>query len=157
MTLTFALQNVNSCSTIYYLSPGQIWEKSDKKWLRNCRNADSGKEIKRKKEKTTQQQKGLPTLSADLKYTKATPTLQNTPDGWFEEGNNLIVGNIKGFIFYLCPMTLKIYRCHLLVIRSVRTKFDGHSWNGQSVSCLQGLTTMCSVWPRPLTPDLENQ
>ena len=30
-------------------------------------NADSGKEIKEKKEKTTQQQKGLPTLSADLK------------------------------------------------------------------------------------------
>ena len=37
-------------------------------------NADSGKEIKEKtkkinkKEKTTQQQKGLPTLSADLNY-----------------------------------------------------------------------------------------
>ena len=29
-------------------------------------NADSGKEIKEKKKKTTQQQKGLPTLSADL-------------------------------------------------------------------------------------------
>ena len=38
-------------------------------------NADSGKEIKEKinkKEKTTQQQKGLPTLSADLKKTKKT-------------------------------------------------------------------------------------
>ena len=32
------------------------------------RNADSGKEIKEKKEKTTQQQKGLPILSADLNY-----------------------------------------------------------------------------------------
>ena len=25
------------------------------------------------------------------------------------------------------------------------------------LSCLQGLTTMCSEWPWPLTPDLENQ
>ena len=30
-------------------------------------NADSGKEKKKNKEKTIQQQKGLPTLSADLK------------------------------------------------------------------------------------------
>ena len=33
-------------------------------------NAVSGKEKKRKKEKTIQQQKGLPTLSADLKKGK---------------------------------------------------------------------------------------
>ena len=43
-------------------------------------NADSGKEIKEiknkkinKKEKTTQQQTGLPTLSADLNYTFINP------------------------------------------------------------------------------------
>ena len=32
--------------------------------------------------------------------TRATPTLQYTPDGWMKEGNNIIIGNIKGFTLF---------------------------------------------------------
>ena len=44
-------------------------------------NADSGKEIKNKKEKTIQQQKGLPTLSADLNCGLSVPDLDMSV--WF--------------------------------------------------------------------------
>ena len=46
------------------------YEKDPMKMAEKSQNADSGKEIKGKKnrkEKTIQQQKGIPTLSADLK------------------------------------------------------------------------------------------
>ena len=67
--LTSAPINIYSCSTSYYLSSGQIWERYDEKWQRNRRTQIVGKKNKNNnnnKEKTIQQQKGLPTLSADL-------------------------------------------------------------------------------------------
>ena len=68
--LTFAPINVYSCFTSYYLSTGQIWERLDEKWQRNRRTQIVGKNKRKinKKEKTTQQQKCLPTLSADLNF-----------------------------------------------------------------------------------------
>ena len=42
------------------------YERSDEKWQRNRRTQLVEKKKKNNKEKTIQQQKGLPTLSADL-------------------------------------------------------------------------------------------
>ena len=46
------------------------YERDPMKMAEKSQNAVSGKEKKRKKEKTIQQQKGLPTLSADLNNVK---------------------------------------------------------------------------------------
>ena len=45
--LTFAPIKVYSCSTSYYLSTGQIWERLDEKWRRNHRTQIVGKKKKR--------------------------------------------------------------------------------------------------------------
>ena len=64
--------NLYSSSTSHYLSTGKIRKRSDDKWQRNRRTqvAMKKKSKKRKnlwkKEKTLQQQKGLPTMSADI-------------------------------------------------------------------------------------------
>ena len=64
--LTFVPTNVYSCCTPYYILTGQIWDRSDNKSQRNRRTHIVGKKLKKNKEKPIQQQKGLPTLSADL-------------------------------------------------------------------------------------------
>ena len=51
----------------------------------------------------------------------------------------------------LWPLTLKINRVRPLVISSKCTKLKVLAGTVQSVSCLQGLTTSCYVWPWPLT------
>ena len=49
--LTSAPINVYSCSTSYYLSTGQIWERYDEKWQRNRRTQIVGKKNKNKNKK----------------------------------------------------------------------------------------------------------
>ena len=72
MTLAFDLR-APKCIQLFYKLLSTNWPNIREircKMAEKSQNADSGKEIKgkkiNKKEKTTQQQKGLPTLSADL-------------------------------------------------------------------------------------------
>ena len=58
-----------------------------RKMAEKSQNADGGKEIKEKKEKTTQQQKGLPTLSADIKNKEKTIQQQKGLPIWSADLN----------------------------------------------------------------------
>ena len=100
--------------------------------------------------------------------TRATPTLQNTPDRWIYEGYNVIICNIKGFILFTrlnnkdkhVTLTFDPWPCksigvvllsEVVCVPSLTVLAE----TVQSVSCLQGLTTMLSMWPWPLTPTLK--
>ena len=55
----------------------------------------------------------------------------------------------------LWSLALKNDRYRSLVKTSIYMKFDGPSSNGLVCDMLLGLLTMLSIWPSPLTPDLE--
>ena len=112
--LTFAAINVYSWTTSNCLSTGQIWERSDEKWQRNRRTQMVGKKYKTKKkeEKTTQQQKGLPTLSADLNY--YVKRVLNNKWVMFTQAChiNLSVWSwLENLNSGTCKLTMKLYVC----------------------------------------------